>query len=150
MYPSTAIRVSLNPDPRLFGAECFSTADVEHIGDLGTKILECFQGMNDYKYNLRYFPGNKVALYVGGIFTENPEFGPNPEPDPLYGVFADVIQQFNWSNPQNPLDRRFWVCSVNLLGVEASKTMLNASEVTKVNNIWCDCYTNRLPFRTVL
>ena len=37
MYPSTAIRVSMNPDPRLFGAECFSTVNVEHIGDLCTE-----------------------------------------------------------------------------------------------------------------
>lgn len=143
LYPSIAIRVSQTPDPRLFGAGCLSTAEVAHIGELCTVIMHDLKAMADYKYNLRYFPGNKVNLTVGGLFITDP--GPDADLAEQYNLFTDVVQQFNWLNPFNPAQKRFHLCSVNLLSVGASESMPDAGQVTRVNSRWCDCYRLQLP-----
>ena len=109
------------------------------------RVLNCLQGMNDYKYNIRFFPGNKVSLFVGGIFTEDPEPGPNPEMDTLYSVFIDVVQQFNWYDQTDPTKKRFHLCTVVLNGVDASEGMPDVGKVTSVPSLWCDCYRFNRP-----
>lgn len=148
LYPSVRIRVTQNPDPRLFGAGCLSTAHVSRIEGLLSEVMNDLQAMADFKYNLRYFPRNKVSLFIGGYFKTDP--GPDVDLSGEYDHFMDVVQQYNWVNPHYPAQRRFHLCNVTLLGVEASEEMPDAGKVTKVNSFFCDCHRFHRPCLSAL
>lgn len=143
LYPSVKITVSQNPDPRLFGAGCLGTAGVSHIEDLLSEVMDDLQAMADFKYNLRYFPENKVSLLVGGYFQTDP--APDADLSEEAVHFIDVVEQFNWVNPYNRSQKRFHLCNVMLLGVEASKNMTDVGQITKVRSLMCDCHRLHRP-----
>jgi hypothetical protein len=128
-YPSTAVLLRGSPDYRRFGVQCFPTASVANVGLLCFKILEHLDSsMTETRHSIRFAPGNHLTLAVADLYIAEPsevEFISDAE------RYSDAVEEFNWDNPLNPYDQRFQLCSVMLLGPDASRDLQDSGVVMK-------------------
>ena len=134
-YPSTAIQIRSTPDHRRFGAQCFSTVSVANVGLLCFKMLEHLDStFSSTRHRLQFAPGNHVSLIVADLFTAEPS---EDEFTVEAITYSDALEQFNWDNPMEPDDQRFYLCTVMLLGPDASREMQDSGVVMQATTKTC-------------
>ncbi|MCX2950863.1 hypothetical protein [Lentzea sp. NEAU-D7] len=143
-----AVRISANPDERLFGAGCFESADVENLPDLCQMMLNNIMAMSADKFSIRYYRNNHVSLVVGNAYPlekgwefYTPGTDAPDQDGSLGGIYESAINQYNWFCPwdmENLSLRRFTLCGIRFLGFPDSKDMTGVGKVVSLTTD-CDC-----------
>jgi hypothetical protein len=128
-----SIRISANPDPRLFGAQCLNTADVASMTELAEDILTNLEHASSYAFSMQVFHGRHLGLTFAGLDMR----APRQEHVELASLFMDMVEQYNWLNPNNPMDRRFWLCQVTSVPAEDAPRIRSTARVSTAENHRC-------------
>lgn len=143
------IRISANPDERLFGAGCFESAAVESLDELCQMMLNNIMAMSPDKFSIRYYKNNHVSLIVGNAYPlekgwefYTPGSEASNQDGSFGGLYESAINQYNWFcpwDPENPDLNRFTLCGIRFLGMPDSGHMTDVGKVVKLTTSDCDC-----------
>jgi hypothetical protein len=114
--------------------------------ELAEDILTNLEHASSYAFSMQVFHGRHLGLTFAGLDMR----APRDEHIELASLFMDMVDQYNWINPNSPHDRRFWLCQVTSLPAEDASRIRSAGRVSTAEHHRCPLADHPVLFVTLL